>query len=878
VANRQDTDGDGLTDGAEIFVHHTNPALTDTDGDGLSDWGEIHLYGTNPLGADTDGDGMPDGWEIGHGLNPLLDDGGLDGDGDGLSNHQEYLLGTNPNNADTDGDGLPDGWEVQHELNALNATGEDGADGDPDGDGFSNLQEFLMQGEPRHPGLSPEQLVFHFMHCRGSSSLRVDVEDSHVCGGMNNVRQEVTDIYHVPPLLRCSAYLLRVTVKGAVEDHQENFDIVSLKTDPFFCALREETEYFRGNDNGNECEMATKTETKDIWFHNRGTVTLMYDTVDALFHSNAYAEVTAASFVKKAPYPDHFFKLDLDVDTDRNHAVHDVLDEEGEDGWTLSRGALVSPRIRIDPYGTNPVQGLAKLVIQRPDPLLNETPSKSMRIRLPDSNTRQYLWMVDAGGTNINFDSSGCYTLPLWPSNGATFYAASSYSRKYNDGLPVRFDIELELLISNQVVCSDNVRLTVAPLILPPECYPAEKVYSLCFELSGITMLNTTATSAFIQDMVKFTKCQIHSNATHTVAVPLDHSRAGNLDAVLRVDEKIPSLAIWPFLGDGGNIMATPPLGPHAPYGKIMLGTKNQLSAPQWARQGLQPEILTVDTSWLLVGHVDEIVMFTATNKMLVADPWKAADLLHEEIVSGCDTQTLWWGTASNHVGAARTTTVAKVVIATNAAGQFKRSHLPTGGLPDSSAPVTIVFSNAVFATGDYLRVNHEILSVLSVNGPVTQVARAQGDRPSQAHAEDDVIYALSDAMRLNLPLGDNAHASPASQIALFTNELRVALGDAIEFVPMPVLFDWVEQGDDNGFLAATPNLVNSLVMNESRVIMPAPGIARFKNYAEEHVLGAEFYDSWVLHVNAGNLHCGTAAIRSLPAVPPFWEQVESWE
>jgi hypothetical protein len=119
VANRQDTDGDGLTDGIEIFVHHTNPALTDTDGDGLSDWGEIHLYGTNPLDADTDGDGMPDGWEIGHGLNPLLDDGGLDGDGDGLSNHQEYLFGTNPNQSDTDGDGVPDGEEVWAGLNPL---------------------------------------------------------------------------------------------------------------------------------------------------------------------------------------------------------------------------------------------------------------------------------------------------------------------------------------------------------------------------------------------------------------------------------------------------------------------------------------------------------------------------------------------------------------------------------------------------------------------------------------------------------------------------------------------------------------------------------------------------------------------------------------
>ena len=37
VANRQDTDGDGLTDGAEIFIHHTNPGNSDTDGDTIPD-------------------------------------------------------------------------------------------------------------------------------------------------------------------------------------------------------------------------------------------------------------------------------------------------------------------------------------------------------------------------------------------------------------------------------------------------------------------------------------------------------------------------------------------------------------------------------------------------------------------------------------------------------------------------------------------------------------------------------------------------------------------------------------------------------------------------------------------------------------------------
>jgi len=46
---------------------------------------------------DDDNDGMPDSWEIAHGLNPLVNDAHLDKDGDGFTNLREYLAGTNPN-------------------------------------------------------------------------------------------------------------------------------------------------------------------------------------------------------------------------------------------------------------------------------------------------------------------------------------------------------------------------------------------------------------------------------------------------------------------------------------------------------------------------------------------------------------------------------------------------------------------------------------------------------------------------------------------------------------------------------------------------------------------------------------------------------------
>ena len=45
---------------------------------------------------DDDRDGMGDAWEREYGLDPTVDDGALDLDGDGVSNLDEYLLGTDP--------------------------------------------------------------------------------------------------------------------------------------------------------------------------------------------------------------------------------------------------------------------------------------------------------------------------------------------------------------------------------------------------------------------------------------------------------------------------------------------------------------------------------------------------------------------------------------------------------------------------------------------------------------------------------------------------------------------------------------------------------------------------------------------------------------
>jgi hypothetical protein len=69
LTTTEDPDADGLTIVQEQNAG-TNPLLYDSDGDGLSDLAEIQTYFTNPMLADTDGDGAYDNIELTAGTSP----------------------------------------------------------------------------------------------------------------------------------------------------------------------------------------------------------------------------------------------------------------------------------------------------------------------------------------------------------------------------------------------------------------------------------------------------------------------------------------------------------------------------------------------------------------------------------------------------------------------------------------------------------------------------------------------------------------------------------------------------------------------------------------------------------------------------------------
>ncbi len=148
-----DSDGDGLSDYAELFLYFTNPNNPDMDSDGLSDREELLIYQTSPFVNDTDQDELLDRDEL-------------------------FVRQTSPVLSYSDVDIMDDKIEVN--TPGLSPTSHTDATGDLDGDGFDNETEYI-DGWPMNSAASSTNLARYAFVYRwpGGNRLRYLADLSH---------------------------------------------------------------------------------------------------------------------------------------------------------------------------------------------------------------------------------------------------------------------------------------------------------------------------------------------------------------------------------------------------------------------------------------------------------------------------------------------------------------------------------------------------------------------------------------------------------------------------------------------------------------------------------------------------------------------------
>ena len=144
--DKKDTDGDGLEDGAELFLLDTDPTDDDTDDDGIKDGDE-----------DEDGDGLNVRKEFELGTSDLSDDSDIDELSD---DYEVNVLGTDPTFADTDFDKIIDKEEIDLGLDPLNP--------DSDGDGIIDGDETITREVSKDYNGEAIDKVCVSIGCKGS--------------------------------------------------------------------------------------------------------------------------------------------------------------------------------------------------------------------------------------------------------------------------------------------------------------------------------------------------------------------------------------------------------------------------------------------------------------------------------------------------------------------------------------------------------------------------------------------------------------------------------------------------------------------------------------------------------------------------------------
>lgn len=580
------------------------------------------------------------------------------------------------------------------------------------------------------------------------------------------------------------------------------------------------------------------------------------------YHARAYAP---SPYHAEGRYDDESYApettatrwFQLRVDADRDGRV-DANDPPTTWTWgAAGSGAVILANFDNDPSGTNPdasdriidggndaADDIAPLVIEPVG--TGGSPPAGTRLELTASpaNAIRIFATRTAGATEIVGPAAGAThrftTLPttrLELGMEATRYAGDGF-----DGI---IEIRLRTIPpGGGTPIEQRTCVRVSPWIMPNHTHDAEKVFVVdagafnqtfrtelrrLITAAGCTLVETTTGGGrdiWMQDVMEFGVSNLPARGFRTV---FRSKQARDLSPFPR-SLLAPELGFHGFtpppidstFDSHGNLEATPAVtvrGKRYRFGRIYYG-------PGRTGEPLDPEVraflrgqivqepIEVDTSWLAVGHVDEIISWVPTNatsgrrfKMLIASPRRAYALLD---------------------GLARTNPTARMFIGKS--------------LAQSGTPTAEITVRALLAAND--DINPELRARVAAG----RIRRTAG-----------TLRAYNDARQADL---DRVRAT-------MVRELELADADIIE---IPSLF-MPNSRTPSVADALVPGMVNMLVVNR-HCIVPKPfgPVVGGSDKLEDDVrsslqplgLTVSFLDCWeTYHINLGEVHCGTNTLRT---------------
>ncbi len=253
--------------------------------------------------------------------------------------------------------------------------------------------------------------------------------------------------------------------------------------------------------------------------------------------------------------------------------------------------------------------------------------------------------------------------------------------------------VEVELLDEQDVVvCSDELQLRVAPFIIMPNTAPPHRVLVATDDADFLSFVETRAGASNVisfhecntyecdiwpQDAWEFGLCSrpaaagstwnlwsgfetlrfqpplvrnmrpLQPWARTTLLGPVHGASGDRIGLAFRIAEQNVSRAY------GGNLELIPPYTNH-PIGRIVVGSMPSNQVSFLTRQEVQGPVVQLDTTWLIVGHVDEFMSFvpdTSGFARVFASPTKAKLILdntqpHEPLFYGNVNDPVYQGVA----------------------------------------------------------------------------------------------------------------------------------------------------------------------------------------------------------------------------------------